>query len=716
MKTIFLLNSLLVPLVCASSSMSLIEDEDVTRHRVGTSNMTEETCLSASDVTKIHVENALQSANDQKFIDAASHWRAADLEGYSFPQQHLDQYIACVVIEQVYEEAFVLLKRLFHTYQNIPGTYHWLYAFAASKVGEWDLASEEAKKYLLTAEHIDPDHYLQIGHIFLKTGRKEESLKAYEEYLATEDPRKINQETYFELADFFYGVENAHMADKCMSEYFGAVEPTRVPPLAHAVSAIYALDDHKIEKAILQWRTYFSLMAADADKINIPPVFYLRASQAYGQKGEYRLAIAYLEKYLVTENEAEYQNIIYMNLGWYWAALGDTRKACMAYDHVFCEEKIEGLDQLSPNRYQSAATCYLSLGQVTQAERVMKVLGHHYPRYKIVLPSLVEPRPSKKASPVLKKTRHPQKGKMGAQLGQQLQNRAGLIQENLRQFHLTKCRDLYERIKKLSLKDRPEMAQSEEARLTLMKRLETILEEATLQNQTTSSSACLSTKPRVSLVDLQRDIIEIEEQIPAFKRLYDKAQQHRFTEQTTAYYRSLVNHPSELISLGRSGNLRSLFPYEKTCSPKEIRSTAQAAMSSHQMPQEELPTVSFHLLKEARKDYDHLMSQPGIKAKYVNFIEELSKNPCELSKGSGKPKRLRGADDLFSRRFDKANRMVYHVKKTGENTYEVTIMSLSGHYKHLTTQQLVVGKMSVSAPKRPVSKEDTFSKKTRKIP
>lgn len=707
--------------VYASASNLFVEEQDAARQVIASFAAVEEGKASASatataDDSLISVTNALRADLHCDFKAAVFHWKAADLKGYPFSAQDLRHYISSTMNASLYSEALPLLKRLFQNPKDICPKDHWTYVAVAVGVENWRLACSQALQFIQKAEDITPYQYLKMGHLFLKVDKKEEASKAFEEFFLKEDPRKIDEDTYFHLADFFYGVENVHMSDKCMNQYFDTITPKLGPARAYAVSAMYALEDDKVEKAIRYWGAYMSLMGEKGDQAEIMPIYYLHASLAYGRAGEYRLAIAYSEKYLAAELEPGYQNITFMNLGWYWSALGETQKACAAYDQLFTDEatKKEGLSKLSPHRYFAVATSYLSLGKTSQAERVLRVLSFHHPKYKTKLRHPLGWLFTGDAASSQQKKKRLQKKSSSTPtqfMQQQQAKRALLIQESLRTFQVEKCKELYEKIGKLSMADRPEMAESERGRVALMTRIKELLERVAAGTQPASSSHAVTS---LSLPELQHQVVEIEDQLPVFIRLHNKAQERRVKDQTTAYYRSLSTLPDEVIPLEASINLRSLFPHEKSTLLKEGDSFERVTSSSHEERHEQPLRVSFRLLKEAKKDYDQMMSQPGMRGKYSNFIRALSENPLEMSKGAGKPKRLQGADDLYSRRFDKGNRMVYHVKKTGEDTFEVTLYSLLGHYKHLAVQQKASPKKSVLGPKRSTPKSSAASKKSRK--
>lgn len=70
----------------------------------------------------------------------------------------------------------------------------------------------------------------------------------------------------------------------------------------------------------------------------------------------------------------------------------------------------------------------------------------------------------------------------------------------------------------------------------------------------------------------------------------------------------------------------------------------------------------------------HKSGNKTIIRKIERFIEELSDHPYI---GTGKPERLKGDVDIWSRRIDKKNRLLYKVE---EEKVLVLVLSLLGHY------------------------------------
>jgi toxin YoeB len=78
--------------------------------------------------------------------------------------------------------------------------------------------------------------------------------------------------------------------------------------------------------------------------------------------------------------------------------------------------------------------------------------------------------------------------------------------------------------------------------------------------------------------------------------------------------------------------------------------------------------------QEAQKDFDHFYKRDKQKFKrIIQLIEDIQKNSCE---GIGKPEKLKyNLEGCWSRRIDKANRLVYKMEK---NT--LRILACRYHY------------------------------------
>lgn len=61
--------------------------------------------------------------------------------------------------------------------------------------------------------------------------------------------------------------------------------------------------------------------------------------------------------------------------------------------------------------------------------------------------------------------------------------------------------------------------------------------------------------------------------------------------------------------------------------------------------------------------------------KIERLFIELSEHP---KIGTGKPEQLKGVEEIWSRRIDKKNRLLYTIK---ENEILVLVLSLLGHYR-----------------------------------
>lgn len=70
----------------------------------------------------------------------------------------------------------------------------------------------------------------------------------------------------------------------------------------------------------------------------------------------------------------------------------------------------------------------------------------------------------------------------------------------------------------------------------------------------------------------------------------------------------------------------------------------------------------------------HKSGDKGSIKKIEKLIDELSEHP---KTGTGKPEQLKGVENIWSRRIDKKNRLLYTIK---EEIVVVLVLSVLGHY------------------------------------
>lgn len=70
----------------------------------------------------------------------------------------------------------------------------------------------------------------------------------------------------------------------------------------------------------------------------------------------------------------------------------------------------------------------------------------------------------------------------------------------------------------------------------------------------------------------------------------------------------------------------------------------------------------------------HKSGDKGSIKKIEKLIDELSEHP---KTGTGKPEQLKGVENIWSRRIDKKNRLLYTIK---EEIIVVLVLSVLGHY------------------------------------
>ena len=85
---------------------------------------------------------------------------------------------------------------------------------------------------------------------------------------------------------------------------------------------------------------------------------------------------------------------------------------------------------------------------------------------------------------------------------------------------------------------------------------------------------------------------------------------------------------------------------------------------------------SVELVGTSKKDLQeiHKSGNKAIIRKVETLFLELSEHP---QTGTGKPERLKNLTNMWSRRLDKKNRLIYTIS---ENIVVVYVVSLQGHY------------------------------------
>lgn len=218
--------------------------------------------------------------------------------------------------------------------------------------------------------------------------------------------------------------------------------------------------------------------------------------------------------------------------------------------------------------------------------------------------------------------------------------------------------------------------------------------------QASSSSTSLESPdvdtPSGHFHSLQQVVREMENTYAIFSREHEKL---KALDHKKRYQKALQNleymtgSPFEGRGIPRH-NLRGDYgraPKGKknTSAPllrRVIPSQAQASTSASSSSSCPLPEVQWHITPGAMGQYEGL--NPSQLYKFEQFKSEITHNPWldQSITGtlSGKPKKLKGYSNLYSRRFDHKNRLVYRVTQDLETKVTcVTILGFLTHYKAL---------------------------------
>ncbi len=585
-------------------------------------------------------------------------------------------------------------------FEDEEACFYYGLSLAFMETGDKELAERLLLRYLKIANNVDPEAYGALAHAMFngdeKTAKTKRAAKYYESYLSLQDPQKIEPNAYGNAFQAFHNETNYKAALKCFKHFLEGTPTSRIPSLYYVMAANCAEGDQDSALSSAYWKTYFSLEDPD-----LQPYFYACASLPHKRMGAFDQAIAYLEQYFGFNPTDSMVGGSAMNLGLNYAMQEDYNKACLWYDRVFKNLKQYPqsiLADLPGEAYILAATAYLMIGKVKDAEKVMVVYSQikQGVRRSVHLDGVVKKVSQSRASA----------SKKGPRLA------LGAVKAELAEGYKKRFETLFKELKLINLKNIEGMDEERDLLERVMAHAEK-LKIHVVSERSVGSSSGSSTGSEISVATLYTQLACLEKDLHTLQKAQTKATAYLQKERAVAYYRSLGECDAERMLLPVNPNIRSAFGHVKSGTPVSSFSRVPPSSSSTET-QPQTYQVSFHWLKNAEKQYQELQRTPGLLGTYHRFMEELSRNPVQLAGASGRPKLLQGETGYYARRFDKGNRLVYHVKKTETNTFEVTLCSLLGHYKQLAIQQKAVSKKLASGPKRTASKSSTKSKKTRK--
>ncbi|MBA4118016.1 MAG: hypothetical protein C0514_03870 [Candidatus Puniceispirillum sp.] len=190
----------------------------------------------------------------------------------------------------------------------------------------------------------------------------------------------------------------------------------------------------------------------------------------------------------------------------------------------------------------------------------------------------------------------------------------------------------------------------------------------------------------------------IEANLAAYKTLvYDMKQEIDLARRSLAFQEAARS--GELVASSSTdgpatSNERKFYSFEKSrsTSPEKsakikpsssssgVASSSAASSSTHAAA---VSDVFITRSKLASKDLETLLTKPGMKEKYGTFLDEIRKDPflVTMNFASGRAEALRVGPNIYSRRFDGKNRLVYEVKRGADGHVHVEILRALKHYK-----------------------------------
>jgi tetratricopeptide (TPR) repeat protein/Txe/YoeB family toxin of Txe-Axe toxin-antitoxin module len=658
--------------------------------------------ISLPDVSLEEYATYAQSLHEQgEYLRSLYIWQKCAKENYLFSKDDIYRCTSTLTSADYWREAYDLWKWVFKTYPGdvCPDWYRG-YAIAALNVEDFPSAYRVITKHLLRSEDIDAGTYLFAAQASLFTGRKQEALGHYENYFATEQPENISDVVYMNAADTYHKTNNDKAASKCMDLLFKSKKGTVHEVDVYQDAATYAALNEDPEKALGYWEIYFSI----PDSKKGTTFNYARRGLAYGMIGDIEKGVLNLEKYFEFTPESEWVLMCALALGGDYMFLGKTEKACFWYDKVFAKGKglAQNLNKAAPQDFHLAILSYLTKHDTEKVNIVMKTLQTLHPKEPFATFLSSEETPTQGRGRGAKK--RVTKAKKPVEMTEKMQALA--IQNHLRKSYLDRCETLKITLNNMSFEDTQVVGQEEKTRLELLQEIIGFQKKNALvttkgEGEETSSSAKEDVSAQEdTLVDLQSHLMRFERKVHGLKRLQEKAMHARKKERSLAFLKELSELPQEVIPLSTTGNLRGLYGHAK--SEDRITLSTSSTTSASTMSAMTLANasqqlhVTITLLKSAEKQHEQLQTMPGFKGKYKTFISEIMANPVQIEGTSGRTKLLHGEAGLFSRRFDKGNRMVYKVIKTSEDAYEVIFLNLLGHYKELDHQVEVMHKKQIT--------------------
>ncbi|MBA4749628.1 MAG: hypothetical protein H2057_03300 [Alphaproteobacteria bacterium] len=630
---------------------------------------------------------ALQAQQDGKFEQAGQAWRVCLEKKYHFQKSEIDACCIAVANLENSEQAYWMLSTLFKHYKSMVSPYfNAEYARAAYRLGKYKEASDLVTKHLWYGHDHTPGVLLIGADSFYHLKDYKTAFMYFDELIRTTDLKGSFLE-YYQKGAFTANELNDHKtAYKWMGRLFNQAKAENIglPVRLYLDAASYATFGGAVDLAEKYWTIFFQ------NEPNPTQDHFRAASLCAVVIGDYKKALEFLllscDKYSADKWRAGDMLL----MARYYTYLGNKEQAGRWYASVFAsDEQIFDPSSLSliKGLFEDAQTFYLLNGQPEEAHKVLcRFFGE------MVMAAGPCMKTQSKAGGAFtfsntqqKRVRAPRQKTTKRTPTRQAEK---VTLEDLRQkshdFLAEKHKGLCDRLEKIDLSDSPDLLQEIANLKKLGGDLEVVKESlpALLQGVDQSEDKGLGKKE--TLIDFQTTLAGIEARLAYLERRYAKIAADKRRARVLAHFKALSHEADDVMPAPESGNLRGGYGHGKAPEPSPGLSNGPDTPKVELA--EERPVVSMNMLKTAQKDYLEMKKIPGMLTKYKIFLAEIRANPLATATGSGRPKKLVGDAEMHARRFDKGNRFVYKVQKSGDNTYNVTIFSLLGHYTDLDHQ------------------------------
>lgn len=211
-----------------------------------------------------------------------------------------------------------------------------------------------------------------------------------------------------------------------------------------------------------------------------------------------------------------------------------------------------------------------------------------------------------------------------------------------------------------------------------------------------ASDAARLALPRDPLIELQRLKTHISVLADDFKRQKDALSQAEAKEIRKRWIESSLASPSMIWEpplttgplkrkkVGKGKTQTASTSASSSASTHFIAPSSTSGAASSSTVPSHTPHIEWRITPSAKKEWQDLKSVRGFQDKFAAFRHEIEMEPWGRRghtdiHASGRAKRLKGHDNVFSRRFAKGERFFYHVELTDTGQVIVTILGLMKH-------------------------------------